>query len=573
MEAKNQPAPTTTTVPKVLRLIVELPTVKKSSDVTLEVTCNNIVVEVPDKYYLDLPLSYEVDDGNGTAKFDKSKQELTLELPVIPKPPIFVQAPDHRTFGADDDEDEEEGGGLRDALDEAREAEEEEQEQEQERKESEEKQKEKQQEEDTQEGKNSTDESATRAEDHSTETQEQKPRERLEFSNQSDPLRIASVTDTDGDGQVGPVVLEEKDDVEEEAEEAELPPFVAAESFEGARPGYFFGTGLEGLGYYRDPKQPAKGQNKSKNKNSKNSKEVKLTPTEDQEAQHRGTSAAEPLVQEVARAEKVVEAVKREPLPPAVQVFKEESQLLSRRLPKSQIELAYQTPVDILAHQNRQNVMLTIPLPNCNEVADVQVSVQGHQLTLTFCTRERLAEAPPSPSSSSSSAPRPWQKRRVRGLLGGLIDVSQCSSDVVRRGEENDMHLRIVARKMKTGDRWSEVVDFNSVPALNDRSDTGAAAAEEDAENHPNDISGKSGGAVASDTNDNGDDEGERPQDSEQLDVGQAEVGPSMPGPNATAFSAISPGAGVPANASMVQSAMVMGQSVILTSRLMYQLL
>merc|ERR1719277_2421425 len=80
MEVNSQPTNMpTTTVPKLLKLIVELPTIKRSSDITLEVTKTNVVVEVPDKYYLDLPLSYEIEENNGVAKFDKTKQELTLE--------------------------------------------------------------------------------------------------------------------------------------------------------------------------------------------------------------------------------------------------------------------------------------------------------------------------------------------------------------------------------------------------------------------------------------------------------------------------------------------------------------
>ncbi|CAE7484664.1 unnamed protein product, partial [Symbiodinium sp. CCMP2456] len=34
-----------------------------------------------------MPLPYEVQEANGSAKFDKAKQTLTLELPVVPKMP------------------------------------------------------------------------------------------------------------------------------------------------------------------------------------------------------------------------------------------------------------------------------------------------------------------------------------------------------------------------------------------------------------------------------------------------------------------------------------------------------
>lgn len=87
MESSGRAQHTTTTIPKLLKLVVELPTVKKSSDIVMEVTKDNVVVEVDGKFYLDLPLPYEIEDDKGSAKFDKAKQTLTLELPVVPKAP------------------------------------------------------------------------------------------------------------------------------------------------------------------------------------------------------------------------------------------------------------------------------------------------------------------------------------------------------------------------------------------------------------------------------------------------------------------------------------------------------
>ena len=100
MENKNQATFDVSTVPKSLRLVVELPTVKNAASVNLEVTSNNVVVEVEGKYYLDMPLSYEIRDDMGNAKFDKVKQELTLELPVVPKAPIFNAAAARAAEGA-----------------------------------------------------------------------------------------------------------------------------------------------------------------------------------------------------------------------------------------------------------------------------------------------------------------------------------------------------------------------------------------------------------------------------------------------------------------------------------------
>merc|ERR1740117_2676242 len=95
MESSNRPnAQLAASIPRMLKLVVELPSVKKSSDIVMEVTEYNVCIEVPDKYYLDLPLSYEIDHNNGNAKFDKVAQTLTLELPVVPK------APDPNIIGA-----------------------------------------------------------------------------------------------------------------------------------------------------------------------------------------------------------------------------------------------------------------------------------------------------------------------------------------------------------------------------------------------------------------------------------------------------------------------------------------
>merc|ERR1712137_395571 len=63
-----------------------LPTVKKASEISLDVISANIVLEVDGKYYLDMPLPYEIEEDGRSAFFDKAKQVLTLELPVKPKP-------------------------------------------------------------------------------------------------------------------------------------------------------------------------------------------------------------------------------------------------------------------------------------------------------------------------------------------------------------------------------------------------------------------------------------------------------------------------------------------------------
>merc|ERR1719198_1071715 len=74
-------------VPKDLKLVVELPTVKKVSECDLDVGKDNVVLEVADKFYLDLPLPFEIDTAKSSAKFDKNRtpSELVIVMPVVPK--------------------------------------------------------------------------------------------------------------------------------------------------------------------------------------------------------------------------------------------------------------------------------------------------------------------------------------------------------------------------------------------------------------------------------------------------------------------------------------------------------
>merc|ERR1719321_1887942 len=74
-------------VPKELKLVVELPTVKKVSECDLDVSKDNVVLEVAEKFYLDLPLPFEIDSTKSSAKFDKNRtpSELVIVMPVVPK--------------------------------------------------------------------------------------------------------------------------------------------------------------------------------------------------------------------------------------------------------------------------------------------------------------------------------------------------------------------------------------------------------------------------------------------------------------------------------------------------------
>ena len=72
--------------PKELVVEILLPMIKSASSVDLDVLPKSLKLlsEKPAKYKLDLSLPYEVDDSNGSAKFDKSKNKLVVTLPVVP---------------------------------------------------------------------------------------------------------------------------------------------------------------------------------------------------------------------------------------------------------------------------------------------------------------------------------------------------------------------------------------------------------------------------------------------------------------------------------------------------------
>ena len=72
-------------IPKELVVTIDLPLLNCTQDAHLDVTNNQIYLcsENPSKYKLKVQLPYTVNEVNGTAKFDKSKRQLVITLPVI----------------------------------------------------------------------------------------------------------------------------------------------------------------------------------------------------------------------------------------------------------------------------------------------------------------------------------------------------------------------------------------------------------------------------------------------------------------------------------------------------------
>ncbi|KAJ3643526.1 hypothetical protein Zmor_026230 [Zophobas morio] len=71
-------------IPRELIVEVNLPLLKSSSDITLDVTEKTLQLtsEKPSKYKLNLTLPYRVSQDNGNAKFDKDLKKLIVTLPV-----------------------------------------------------------------------------------------------------------------------------------------------------------------------------------------------------------------------------------------------------------------------------------------------------------------------------------------------------------------------------------------------------------------------------------------------------------------------------------------------------------
>lgn len=80
------------TIPSELVVTIDLPLLNTTNDVNLDVTNKRIHLnsEKPAKYRLDISLPYDVKEDVGSAKFDKSKRQLVITLPVVPEKRIRI---------------------------------------------------------------------------------------------------------------------------------------------------------------------------------------------------------------------------------------------------------------------------------------------------------------------------------------------------------------------------------------------------------------------------------------------------------------------------------------------------
>ncbi|MEW5298815.1 MAG: hypothetical protein WDW38_000444 [Sanguina aurantia] len=72
--------------PKELVVKFQLPLIASAAAVDLDVTRTKVVLTVPGKYHVELPLPHPVDGDRGKAKFDKAKHTLEVVMPVLPPP-------------------------------------------------------------------------------------------------------------------------------------------------------------------------------------------------------------------------------------------------------------------------------------------------------------------------------------------------------------------------------------------------------------------------------------------------------------------------------------------------------
>lgn len=75
--------PDTAGVPRSVKLTVELPKVSTMSECQLQISKDDVLLEVEDVYYLLLDFPKLVNEDSATAVFDKKKQQLTLKVNLL----------------------------------------------------------------------------------------------------------------------------------------------------------------------------------------------------------------------------------------------------------------------------------------------------------------------------------------------------------------------------------------------------------------------------------------------------------------------------------------------------------
>lgn len=81
-EAMNKGQSLQKKIPTHLTITIHVPHMESAKQAKLDINEANLIFEVPDLYYLDTNLFYQVEPSQGSAKFDKSKKAMVIKVPV-----------------------------------------------------------------------------------------------------------------------------------------------------------------------------------------------------------------------------------------------------------------------------------------------------------------------------------------------------------------------------------------------------------------------------------------------------------------------------------------------------------
>jgi dynein assembly factor 2 len=91
--------------PKYLKIKIEVPRAGSLKEINLDINKENLILDVKDKYYLDIKLPYKVINEDGTAKFESKTKTLVITVPVEPLP---TKNDDNKENNFADNQDEDE---------------------------------------------------------------------------------------------------------------------------------------------------------------------------------------------------------------------------------------------------------------------------------------------------------------------------------------------------------------------------------------------------------------------------------------------------------------------------------
>ena len=222
------------------KIKIELPKLRSARKIELDVSDKRLVLHAEGVYHLDFALPHEVIGDKGNAKFDKKSRTLIVTVPIRPKKKevsnedIYVE--EEKVVATSKDRVESEDDVLRKNLS---------------------------KESITVSSKRDNDDVVRKKEPHgrwiqkmSTEAEEKSKRFAQEIRERAEnALLEAKAEKSENEKEM----VKQKDSdksvakqIEETKTEKGMQDFMASESFQGARKGYAFMNGDQGLGYYRD---------------------------------------------------------------------------------------------------------------------------------------------------------------------------------------------------------------------------------------------------------------------------------------------------------------------------------